>query len=253
MKILVLGQNGDFTNIVVNRLQKEFKEVDVIIESPVDRKTFLKRRIRTLGLSKVIGQCLFMLLIQPYLQKIAKERIEKIIAKNKLDTSDAYVKENSCKVDSVNSDECRKIMKEKKPDLIVVNGTRIISKQTIQCSEVPMVNMHLGITPKYRGVHGGYWALAMGDIENCGVTIHRVDEGIDTGNIIAQTIIEVTQDDNFCTYPYLQVAAGIKLEVEVIKNYLSGELVYLNNNLQSCLWSHPTILEYIKYRKKGVK
>ena len=41
--------------------------------------------------------------------------------------------------------------------------------------------MHAGITPQYRGVHGGYWAVVNNDPEHCGVTIHFVDKGIDTG------------------------------------------------------------------------
>jgi folate-dependent phosphoribosylglycinamide formyltransferase PurN len=51
------------------------------------------------------------------------------------------------------------------------------------------VNIHVGITPKYRGVHGTYWALVNNDVENSGVTVHFVDEGIDTGNIINQAIV----------------------------------------------------------------
>jgi methionyl-tRNA formyltransferase len=34
------------------------------------------------------------------------------------------------------------------------------------------VNIHVGITPKYRGVHGTYWALVNNDVENSGVTVH---------------------------------------------------------------------------------
>lgn len=253
MKILVLGQEGDSTNIVVNRLKKEFGRVDVIIEDPVERKMFLKRRIKKLGLKKVIGQCLFIMFVEPCLRKSAESRIKKIIKEKKLDTSNTYIHEYSYKVKNVNSDECHNIIQRIKPDLIVVNGTRIISEQTIKSVETIMINMHLGITPKYRGVHGGYWALAMNDAENCGVTIHKVDAGIDTGNIIAQQVIPISFEDNFCTYPYLQIAAGIELEIEVIKKYENNNIVFLNNNLPSRLWSHPTIFEYLKYRKKGVK
>jgi folate-dependent phosphoribosylglycinamide formyltransferase PurN len=67
------------------------------------------------------------------------------------------------------------------PDLVIVNGTRIISKKVLSSINSKFVNIHVGITPKYRGVHGTYWALVNNDVENSGVTVHFVDEGIDTG------------------------------------------------------------------------
>ena len=45
----------------------------------------------------------------------------------------------------------------------------------------PVINMHAGITLRYRGVHGGYWALAEQHPEWVGTTVHLVDPGIDTG------------------------------------------------------------------------
>src|SRR5438093_9923670 len=48
---------------------------------------------------------------------------------------------------------------------VVVNGTRIISEAVLTASDAVFINMHAGITPKYRGVHGGYWALYNGDGE----------------------------------------------------------------------------------------
>ena len=48
---------------------------------------------------------------------------------------------------------------------------------------VPAVflNTLAGITPSYRGVHGAYWALVQRQPDACGVTVHLVDAGIDTG------------------------------------------------------------------------
>lgn len=69
------------------------------------------------------------------------------------------------------------LMRMISPDIVVVNGTRIINEETINCLHVPMINMHMGITPRYRGVHGTYWALTQGDKEHCGVTIHVIDKG----------------------------------------------------------------------------
>lgn len=158
-------------------------------------------------------------------------------------------------VSSVNSQQTIELLKSLKPDLIIVNGTRIISKKVLSAVECPFINTHAGITPKYRGVHGSYWALVNNDAENNGVTVHFVDEGIDTGNIIYQENISVTDRDNFATYPFIQLASGVKILEKAIENFFNDSLpLKKERDLESLLWYHPTIWQYLYYRIfKGVK
>ena len=58
------------------------------------------------------------------------------------------------------------ILKELNADVIVVNGCRIISKKILNNVPAKFINTHEGITPKYRGIHGCYWALVNKDKEN---------------------------------------------------------------------------------------
>ena len=90
---------------------------------------------------------------------------------------------------------------------MLVNGTRIISKKTLESVPATFINIHTGITPAFRGVHGGYWAMATGKKNLFGTTVHYVDTGVDTGGIIEQVFIEPPKQDNFYTYPYLQYAS----------------------------------------------
>ncbi|MEO6347100.1 MAG: formyltransferase family protein, partial [Aquaticitalea sp.] len=112
-----------------------------------------------------------------------------------------------------------------------------------------------GITPKYRGVHGGYWSIANGDKENCGVTVHLVDSGIDTGGVLFQKTIETNPNDNFATYTYLQIGEGIQLMKQAIFAFINGNLKGKEGRTtESNLWSHPTLWFYLRKRIfKGVK
>ena len=74
------------------------------------------------------------------------------------------------RVSSINSHECIAELQRLRPDVIVVNGTRIISKKVLQAVPCPFINTHAGITPLYGGVHGGYWALANNDPDHCGAS-----------------------------------------------------------------------------------
>ena len=137
----------------------------------------------------------------------------------------------------------------------MVSGTRIVGNKTLGIKSAKFINIHAGITPDYRGVHGAYWALVNNDKKLCGVTLHFLDSGIDTGNIIGQNSIIVEKNDNFSTYPFIQLASGIKL----LDNFLNKKQPINNINLitdfkKSIQYTHPTIYTYFyNYIIKGVK
>ena len=183
----------------------------------------------------------------------SKDRINSIKIENEL-SSKFYSKKIFQKVKSVNSQETIQLLLQSKADIVVVNGTRIISRKVLQTIDAVFINTHVGITPKYRGVHGGYWALVNNDIENCGVSVHLVDEGIDTGGVLYQDIIKINKLDNFNTYPYLQISKAIPLIKKAIKDVIRGAIVEKKiTNSHSFLYSHPTLLEYFSNRLRGVK
>ncbi len=245
---------GDTTNILYNYIAREFHISKVIVEKKIEKKSLLKNRIKKTGLLNVIGQVLFLLTIPLLLRTFSKKRRENIIKSNALDVGE-IPKNIIQEVNSVNDKKTIQFLQSENPDIIIVNGTRIISKEVIKSTPAKLINIHTGITPGYRGVHGGYWALAMNDKENCGVTIHYIDEGIDTGFVLAQKIIYPSKEDNFTSYPYLQFAEGIKLMRNAVKNILENtkeEMSFPKG--KSKLWYHPTLWMYLYYFiKRGVK
>ena len=246
---------GPSAKYVYNGLKSEFEINHVIraVGAPGGRSKFIKRRIKRLGYWTVFGQILFKLAIVKPLQLFSKKRVSQL--KDDLKLSDAfYPAEVLIDVPHVNSDVCLSTLQDIDPDIIIVNGTEIIAKKILNGVRAKFVNTHVGITPKYRGVHGGYWALANNDKENCGVTVHLVDTGIDTGGILYQGIITPDRKDNFITYPLLQVAEGIRLMKLAITDISNNEITVKQGGDESKLWYHPTIWKYLYLRIiKGVK
>lgn len=253
IKIVLLCGKGDSSNIVFNYINQKYGISYVFEDKEVSRKTFIKRRVKKLGCWKVLGQILFSIIIAKPLKIISEHRILEIVQENHLDINEipeSFVTKGY----SVNDDHVRKRLTEIKPDLILVNGTRIISSKIINCVKCPFINLHVGITPKYRGVHGMYWALVNNDEKNCGVTVHYVDDKIDTGSIIYQAYVGHTNEDNFVTYPYLQVVEGLRLLDLAIHDFIKGDMKTTLGSNESHLWSHPTIWQYIYNRiVSGVK
>ncbi len=248
-RVVMLAGPGDSTNIVYHAIQPEL----VILESRPSYIQFLSRRAQKLGWSTVIGQVCFRSVIVPLLRWSSHARVRQIKAQNEL--NDAPIPhEKVLSVRSINENAAISALKRANPHVVVVNGTRIIADRVLRSVAATFLNTHAGITPLYRGVHGGYWALASGDRENCGVTVHVVDVGIDTGEVICQVPIQPTAEDNFVSYSYLQLAAAIGPLKQAVQDALSGTLIRrLPPPGKSRLWTHPTALQYLRNRRKGVK
>ncbi len=252
-RILLLCRDDNTSKSVYNALRKSFDEVVVLCEDHVSRSEMVKRRVKRIGYFETAGQVLFILAVQPLLRRKSQKRIDEIKREYGLDESETNWQ--TIRVKSVNSDEARQALREINPDVVVVNGTRIISKKTLQSINAPIINMHAGITPTYRGVHGAYWALVEERPDLVGTTVHFIDEGIDTGSIIKQVSFPTTKDDNFCTYPYLHTAAGIPALIDAVRAILAGEVKREKSisDKPSKLHYHPTIWGYFWEKlRKGV-
>lgn len=253
-KIILLCGKGESSKIIYNGLKNEIDFAAVIIENHIEKKILFKRRLKKLGWLKTIGQVLFILTVPKILLLFHNKKKQLIFEQFNLKLS-PIDSEKVISVESVNSSRCLKLLQELKPDLIIVNGTRIINSKVLHSISAKFINTHVGITPKYRGVHGGYWAIANGDSQNFGVTIHEIDTGIDTGNVLYQKVLTFSSDDNFITYPLIQSAGAIKLILKAVKDFNKGELNPIQSIVtESKLWYHPTLWNYLYLRvKKGIK
>ncbi len=243
-KIVFLASDGESSRWVYNALIKDFQFIAVIIEQPVNKKKLAKGRIKKIGILKVMGQILFSALMVPWLRSKAKDRKDELLKLYQLDTS-GISNDHLLRVSSVNDEACKQLLEQVQPDIIIVNGTRIISKKILQCCRAVFINMHVGITPKYRGSHGGYWALYNNDPANFGTTIHFVDTGVDTGAVLKQAFIEPAKEDNFTTYPILQVAIGINALKDVLQEALRDSYQSRSHTEKGTMYYQPTIWEYI--------
>jgi folate-dependent phosphoribosylglycinamide formyltransferase PurN len=244
LKIVILAGKGFSTNVMYHALKDDFYITAVILEEKPSSIQLLKKRIKKLGFLKVSGQVLFILFNKILIVTSSSRKKELI---NQLRLNDSNIRDCDIqKVKSVNNNETIELLRQLNPDAVVVNGTRIISKKVLQSFDSTFINTHMGITPKYRGIHCGYWALAMDDKNNCGVTIHLVDKGIDTGAVLYQAAIFPTKHDSFNTYPVHQIAQAIPLMKTALKDIMENQVHIKKGVEPSGLWYHPTLWGYLR-------
>jgi len=87
---------------------------------------------------------------------------------------------------ATNSMQTRSILNSISPDVLVLGQTGIVCKDILNIPKKGSLNVHPGILPYYRGIDCALWAIYDGEFDKIGNSVHWVDEGVDTGNIIVQ-------------------------------------------------------------------
>ena len=106
-----------------------------------------------------------------------------------------------------NAESCEELLTADQLDLLVLGGTRIIRPSIFKIPRLATVNSHPGLLPRLRGSASVGWALYK-DMPQ-GATVHFVDEGIDTGDIIFSRQLPVYRDDSYESTNYrIAILAG---------------------------------------------
>ncbi|WP_431160429.1 formyl transferase [Flagellimonas beolgyonensis] len=251
MKIVLLTSTSLRCKIAYPYLRDKYDISGVVIDNSNKvlkiRRQRIKRRIKKMGIFTVCQQFLFCQMVIPMLIRVGKRRINEIVGKFKIENPIGH--EEAIEVENINDKRTLDYLKQKAPDLVIVHGTSILSSSTLSQIDCPIINFHIGITPRYRGLHGGYWALYNKDEENFGSTVHFVDSGIDTGDVIVQKRIKPTKADNFYTYHILQTVGCLDCfdhAIEHINQRTQTAKKKKTNKKKeiSKFYSHPTISQY---------
>lgn len=97
---------------------------------------------------------------------------------------------------TINNDEHVKKIIELNPDLIISYGCSIIKSNLITHFKNKFINIHLGLSPYYRGSGTNYWPFVNNELQFIGTTFMYIDEGIDTGHIIHQVRANINHNDS---------------------------------------------------------
>jgi methionyl-tRNA formyltransferase len=115
-------------------------------------------------------------------------------------------------------------LRELRPDLIAVAAYGQILPQTVlDLPRFGCLNVHTSLLPRYRGAAPIQWAILNGDDET-GVTIMKMDAGLDTGAILSQARTPIHPEDNSVTLYDRLARLGAELLLQTIPEYVAGRI-----------------------------
>lgn len=133
----------------------------------------------------------------------------------------------------VREPEALALLRSYEPELIVVAAFgQILPKELLDMPQYGCINVHASLLPKYRGAAPIQWAILNGDAVT-GVTIMRMDVGLDTGDMIAKAEVAITPQDTGGSLFDRLAETGAKLCVETIPSIVDGTAVYTPQDEQA--------------------
>jgi len=153
-------------------------------------------------------------------------------------------------VENPNTEAVRDFLRELGPDLVIARCKVILKPEIFKIPRVGTFVLHPGICPEYRNAHGCFWALVNRDLSRVGMTLLRVDEGIDTGPVFLHATYKF--DELRESHAVIQYRAVLE-NLDAIANAL---IAACERRLQplsiagrrSATWGQPWLTAYWKWK-----
>ena len=121
---------------------------------------------------------------------------------------------------SHNSPKSVEILKKIAPDLIILRGCGIIKKQILNIPKIGVINPHYARLPQFRGMDVTEWSVLCG--ADVAVSVHTVNEGVDTGTVLKSEAITPTKSDTVGSLRDKSAALVVELLAAAVEDLAGG-------------------------------
>jgi methionyl-tRNA formyltransferase len=154
---------------------------------------------------------------------------------------------------SPNSAEAEAFIKRIRPDIMLARCKTLLKESVFTLPATGTFVMHPGICPEYRNAHGCFWALANDDLDKVGMTLLRIDKGVDTGPVYGY----FSYDYDESTESHIVISQRVLFDnLEAVAKRLieiqegSAQSVDTSGR-RSAAWGQPWLTAYLKWKRQA--
>jgi methionyl-tRNA formyltransferase len=152
-------------------------------------------------------------------------------------------------VASPNSPEAEQFIRASQPDLVIARCKTLLKEQVFSIPPLGTFVMHPGICPEYRNAHGCFWARARGDAGNVGMTLLRIDRGVDTGPVFGYFRVDSRPDESHVVTQHRVVLDHLDAIRDRLLAVDAGQAAPLpTQGRASATWGQPWLSAYLAMR-----
>ncbi|HZD32187.1 MAG TPA: formyltransferase family protein [Candidatus Angelobacter sp.] len=224
----------------------------VVIREPKSRLwKRIRREIKRIGILRFVDVLAFRLYSRLALRGKDERWTEQTLRELQQRYAEIPASTQILVTDTPNSAETQRLLEAVHPDIIVARCKHLLNQRIFTQARIGTFVMHPGVCPEYRNAHGCFWALANRDTGNVGMTLLKIDTGVDTGPVYGYYR---------CNYDELAESHNIIQARVVFDNLdalrdkfgelIAGTAVRINTTgRQSRAWGQPWLTAYLRWKR----
>ena len=255
MKIFIISQEDSFVIPRNLSLLERSNQIDLIGACVVTSKNSLSNKkylfIRNFRLTQVLK--IGFIFIKDKILNFLDLFFSAKLLRNKRSIQ-AFCKDKKIlflKEKNVNNKKFITILKDLQIDLIVsFSAPTVFKDELLKLPKNGCINLHCSLLPNYSGILPSFWALYY-DEKETGATVHFMDSKIDNGDILAQEIVKINDNDSMFQIIKKTKFIGGQLMLKVITSMINDNIKLKKNKVVAeKYYSWPTELEFKEFSKK---
>src|SRR3954469_7715367 len=150
-----------------------------------------------------------------------------------------------------NAVEAQRFIADRKPDLVIARCKSLLNERIFGIPPLGTFVMHPGICPEYRNAHGCFWAMANGDFDNVGMTLLRIDRGVDTGPVFGHFRVDADPAQSHVVVQHRSVLEHLDAVRDTLLDIERGTAASVDvTGRHSAAWGQPWLSAALKMRRR---
>jgi methionyl-tRNA formyltransferase len=225
--------------------------VVVIQEEPGRMRARIRREIKRVGYLRLLDVLAFRFY---YKFKLAERdsAVEREILQQ-IESRFAPSKAPELITPSPNSAESQQFIRDATPDLVIARCKTLLSERIFSIARIGTFVMHPGVCPEYRNAHGCFWALSRRDLDRVGMTLLRIDKGVDTGPVFGYfTYPYDERNESHIVIQHRVVFENLDAIASKLEEIYRGEAVPISTaGRDSAAWGQPWLTRYLAWKRSA--
>ncbi|MDB4794819.1 formyltransferase family protein [bacterium] len=146
----------------------------------------------------------------------------------------------------------------KKPDVVLLFGTAILKKEWLAAFKDRIINLHLGLSPFYRGSATLFWPIHNNELECIGATVHLATNRVDAGCIIGRIKPNLQVGDDYYAINFKAIKQAIDKVPSLAKKYCRAETILVTQDLdlsklyRKADFDEEALIQALNHLKNGI-
>lgn len=249
--MLICHENDELNRVGLAAWMASFSElggVVVLRETAARKRKRIRREIQRVGWLRFLDILFFRVYYRLVLaQKDRRWEQERVAA-----LCEKYSKSEAPEViaPTPNTAQVEQFIRTIQPDLVIARCKTLIADRIFSIPQIGTFVMHPGISPEYRNAHGCFWAVVNADVERIGMTLLKIDKGVDTGPVYGYFYAIPRQGESHIVLQHRTVFDNLDAIRVTLGRISSGEAKTIDTTgRHSADWGQPWMSRYLDWKR----